>query len=259
MGGLLYKDFCLVRGKRLIAVLLILTGVFVLLRLVFPGYAANGTFMAVNDQGQEINLIDAFLILAPWSLLLFGITLINQWVSRIVDGDHKNKIRGYISTFPLEKNTYIASKYVFIGIAVYVLMSLNFIWIVAYRAFCAEGMYEDLIMIIESFVLPIFGLGLFMAAIELPLNLLLGTKRAKLIKTGIVMVIGLLALAFLFFGDITWLSGKLDVGKLAEWIKNHSFGVTLLEILSPVITLLLYGLSYRISCHFSRKMDSLQY
>ena len=253
MGGLLYKDFCLVRGKRLVLLLLVLTGAFLLLRVALPGNVVNSAFMAVNEQGQEINLADAFLIVAPFALILFAITVVNQWVGRIVEGDHKNKIRSYTSSFPLEKHAYVASKYLFIGIALYVLLSLSCVWITIYSSFCGKGMFEELITVISSFLLPFFGLALFMAAIELPLYLLMGTKRAKLVKTAVVMVIGLLVVAFLFFGDITWLADRLDIGKLAEWVKKHSFGVTLLEVLSPVITLVLYGLSYRICCHFWKK------
>ena len=53
MGGLLYKDFTALRGKRLLLVLIILTFAYTILRINFPGASEISGFMATNEAGEK--------------------------------------------------------------------------------------------------------------------------------------------------------------------------------------------------------------
>ena len=49
MGGLLYKDFIAIRGKRLMITLAILTGIFVILRFLFSIFSLFNFSQFFND------------------------------------------------------------------------------------------------------------------------------------------------------------------------------------------------------------------
>ena len=251
MGGLLYKDFVSIKGKRLVLVLLLLTVAFLVLRIVFPGNMDHSAFMALDDDGQEINMLDAIFAFVPMFLTVSVIGLINGFVGKLVDNDNKNKIHTYISSLPLEKNAYIASKYVFIAITSYVFMSLCMIWVIIYNAFAGKNIFSDFLAAFNECIIPLFCLELFWAVIELPMFILMGTKKAKLIKIAITMLFGFVAVAYLLFGNLQWLSDNFDIGVFVEWAENHRFEIILTDVLSPFITLGLYYLSYRFTWHFA--------
>lgn len=60
MGGLLYKDFVAIRGKKLILITGIALVLFTILRVVFPGSREIPGVMAKNDDGEVLNMIDVF-------------------------------------------------------------------------------------------------------------------------------------------------------------------------------------------------------
>lgn len=253
MGGLLYKDFVSINGKKLVWILIIGTVLFFGLRVAFPGTMNQEAFLTMTEDGQEMNLLD-YLFFSIFACCIIGILgLMNGWVAKIVDGDTKNKIRGYISSLPLEKNAYIASKYLFIAISAYVFLSFEMMWGVICNAFCGEGVSSELMAAICSFIPPLICLVLLSAAIELPLFILLGVQKAKLIKIAVVMGIGFVIVGFLLFGNLNWISENFNILAFMNWYETHTFEVAFLTILSPVITLALYYVSYRITCFFSNR------
>lgn len=126
-------------------------------------------------------------------------------------------------------------------------------WGVICNAFCREGVSSELMAAICSFIPLLICLVLLSAAIELPLFILLGVQKAKLVKIAVVMGIGFVVVGFLFFGDLNWLSENLSILVFMKWYETHTFEVAFLTILSPVITLALYYVSYRITCFFSNR------
>ena len=68
-----------------------------------------------------------------------------------------------------------------------------------------------------------------------------------MVKTFFLLLIALLAVHYLFFGDLT-LVRNLDFDRVVAWVEAHEFGLTLLNILSPFITLAVYYLSYKVTC-----------
>lgn len=256
MAGLLYKDFVSVSGKKMVTILTCLTILFIVLRLVFPGTADHAIFLVESEEGEIINVLDTFFVAGAYLFLVSVCLLLNGWVGKIVEGDDKNKVRGYLRALPLEKNAYIASKYVFIGICAYVFMSIAFSWGVAANALCREGIMSEVLSMLNALVPSVIYVVLLSAAIELPLFLTMGKGRAMLIKTAIWLVIAFGAIGFLFFGDLVWIEQHFNIWVFLNWYQNHLFAVSLLNILFPVITLLLYYLSYRIACHFAGRKEA---
>lgn len=253
MGGLLYKDFVSVKGKKLVWTMLILTVLYSGLRFAFPGTVDNAYFMVKNESNQTINILDTFFVMGLGIFLIAVLGLMNGWTAKLVEGERKNRIKGYLCSLPIEKNTYIASKYIFIAIAAYILMSLAFIWDVVGNAFCAEGPCSDMLALINSFIPTVIALALFSAAIELPMFLLMGKGKAMLVKTTIIMVIAFVCIGFLLFGNLNWLNENLNIAVFMEWCEAHTLLVSLIQTVAPVAILIFYYLSYRLTCRFENK------
>ncbi len=253
MGGLLYKDLVSVSGKKLMGIITFLTLAYSAFRIAFPGYVPNEFFMATNELGQEVNILDTFFIIGQGLLVVGMIGLMNGWVSKIVGSDQKNKIKNYVYAMPVEKNAYIASKYVFIGISAYIFFSVAMIWNIICNAFCGEGYLLDVSTLFGAFLVPLIGLVLLSAAIELPMFILMGRDKAMLVKIAIVMMIAFIVIGFLFFGDLKWFGEKFNIGVFVQWCDTHAFAISIMQVVSPVVILALYYMSYRITCHFGKK------
>lgn len=251
MAGLLYKDFVSVSGKKIVTVLTCLTILFIVLRMVFPGTTEHALFLVENEEGEIVNILDVAFVVVVGCFLLAICSILNGWVGKLVEGDDRNKVRGYLRALPLEKNAYIASKYVFVGISAYVFLSVAISWTITANAFCREGIMSELLAMMNALIPSLLYIVLLSAAIELPLFLTIGKGRAMLIKTAIWLVLAFLVIGFLFFGDLVWIEQHLNIMVFLKWYQNHLFAVSLLNILFPVITLLLYYLSYCITCYFA--------
>lgn len=251
MTGLLYKDFIYVNRInkfRFTWMLLGMTLLYIGLRMVFPGTLDTVDLLVEVDDGSTVNLLDVPFVMAFGLFLVSTAGLINSWVAKIVEIDEKGKIQSFLSATPLYRNTYIASKYVFIGIAAYVFLSLNYIWGITCMAFCRTGMLLNYAEILLSFTTSMIFIALLSAAIELPLFILMGKEKAMLIKVTIWMVIAFALIGFLFFGDLTWVSEHLDAAKLLSWFQTHQTEVFVSSAVIPVVILGLYYCSYRITC-----------
>ncbi len=249
MGGLLYKDFVSVKGKLNVWTMIALTIVYIVLRMLFPGTEDIKGFILKNDAGEMVNILDTFFFMGESIVFIMGVYFINSWCSKIVMSDEKNRIRGYLSAMPFDKKRYVASKYLFIGITAYVVFSLYLIWHIVDLAFMREGHMVELSYLMTGFALPLVSGMLLMTAFEFPLYFLLGKGKAKMVTVGFWMVLGFFALGFLMFGDLEIVS-NWEIERLMQWAEVHEFGLTLASVLSPIIVLLIYYISYRITTHF---------
>ncbi len=246
MGGLLYKDFASVKGKKIITVLLIITFVMITLKIIGVRTDLFAVLDMENVDGEHINLFDTFTSEAVWFLIILGTGFINMWVSGLTEYDEKKKNMNYFLSLPICKNTYIASKYIFIGICYYVLLSLVFVWCIVSEAFIPEGFMQDMMMVTQFFSLEIICAALLVSGIEISAYLIFGRARGQFIKTALVQLLGILAIAYLFFGNLN-VFANWDIQLLIDWCEANSFMLTLLSTVSPFITLGLYFLCYRIT------------
>ncbi|MGN0414837.1 MAG: ABC-2 transporter permease [Agathobacter sp.] len=261
MAGLLYKDFVGIKGKKMVLLFLGATLLFLVLRFLFPGtntVAISGA-MRENDAGELVqmtmgDLFDSFLVFVPLFFMACAIFLPSAWMVAILKNDERSGTRKFIRALPLQRNAYIASKYVFIGLAVYLLFSLECIWIIIYSSCAGDNTSAQLIRSMSAFIMIFSGLTLIVAAIELPFYITLGMKKGNLVKAGIMEGMGFLVVTYLLFGNLS-IFENYDIFKLVSWCETHFFVMTLITVLTPFICLFLYWLSYRITCRMNRNSE----
>ena len=253
MGGLLYKDFLSIKGKKMVTIFSVLTVALVFVRLIVAFADTPNAWLMENSEGEVMSFLDYLVSMPAQMLPIMFIGFIAGWIPNILKNDEKNKIHNYLSATPLSKRTYIAEKYVFIGICIYAALSICVIWCVISMAFLADGVVLDILMLISSFLIELFSLALIGASIEFPVFVAFGKEKGQMIKTAILEVLACLAVAYLFFGNLNVLE-KIDFNRIIEWAKSHSFALMFMAVISPLITLTAYYISYRISvCIYERK------
>ena len=259
MGGLMYKDFVAIKGKRICIILLSFIALLCILRVIFPGSMAEGLGMITeNDQGIKVNTLDLMFVM-PYICIIFSIVcFIDIWCSRLSEADEScSRIRNYVSSLPVTANSYVASKYVFITIATYVLISLLSITGIVLAAFAEEGFVLDIIRMFELMVLPVTSLLILIASIELPLYILIGREKGNLVKVAIALLLVFVLIGFMLFADMSWLSEKgTFFVKFFNWYMKNQTEIALASYLSPVIDLILFYLSYRITVFFKARQEA---
>ena len=259
MGGLMYKDFVASKGKRICIILLSALALLCILRVIFPGSMAEGLEMVfVNDQGIRINALDLMFV-TPYICIIFTIVcFIDMWCARLSEADESSsRIKNYVSSLPVSANSYVASKYVFVTIATYVLISLLSITGIVLAAFTEPGTGLDLIRMCEMLVLPVTSLLILVASVELPLYILLGREKGNLAKVAIILLFVFVIIGFMLFADISWLTDKENyIIAFYNWYTKHLTEMTLISYLSPVIDLFIFYLSYRITVYFKARQEA---
>lgn len=261
MAGLLYKDFVGINGKRIVCILIGATLLFLILRFIFPGNVGTvmGWGIVENEAGELVEMTvgdfrDSFLVLIPLGLIACGITLPSTWTTAICRNDEKNKTRQFTRALPLDKNVYIASKYIFIGIAVYVLFSLETAWIMIFNSVAGNNNCSELIAAISQLLIVFSSFSLLLASIELPFFITLGVKKGSLLKIAILEGLAFLAIAYLFFGNLKVFE-NFDIIVFADWCKEHLVVVALISIISPIVDIFVFWISYRITCRINRNRE----
>lgn len=255
MGGLLYKDFVLIDrvGKlRVTWIVTALTLLYIVLRMAFPGTMENSDFIIIGAEGETVNLIDVFFLVAFACQLIISLTLVSG--TKIMGSDEKNKIKEYLSSTPIDQNAYVASKYIFIAAVAYVIFSLDYIWGVTCVAFCRDGQMQDMAITLTSFVLTAVSIVLLLAAFEIPLYIYFGKEKAMRVRVMFWTLLAFVAIGFLMFGDITAVS-NLDLLVIMEWVEKHNKGIVIFQNMAPVTVLIVYYLSYRFSGYLYHKKE----
>ena len=257
MGGLLYKDFVSVNnlGKfKMTWIMVIVMIAFITLRILFPGTADFEEFILIGENGETVSFLDILFMMGFAGVLISLLLQISA--GKIMEKDVKGKINDYISTMPFDKKTYIASKYIFIGIEAYVIMSITFILGTTCTAFCREGHIQDQSDMLCSLIIPMTGLVLIFASIEFPLIISLGKEAATRVTTVLWTIVAFIALGYLMFGDLKVFE-NININSLLDYIDEHKIGIMIFESVCPAIVLVLYYLSYRLSSFlYNRKGDN---
>lgn len=234
MAGLLYKDFVAVHGKIFVAVLLIITA--------FLAVFSISPLPAVADYSGAI-IAGALVSLAAMLLPMVVVMSVENNVIAADDGAGK---KAYLMSLPVSKRQYVASKYIFILICYYVILSVLVIW-VQFVSIHMEKAMED------NFLMNLIGLSplwiqtlLLVSAMELPFLINMGVRAGTAIKTGIMAVLMYAIFAYMLFGDMTVLE-NFNLMAMLEWLEEHAEVTMTLQVLGPVIVSGLYYLSYRIA------------
>ena len=98
------------------------------------------------------------------------------------------------------------------------------------------------------------GISLLLAAIELPFYLTLGVKKGYMLKNAILEGIALLVIAYLLFGDLK-VFDNFNIYVFVNWCEEHLVIVMLISIVSPVADILIFWLSYRLTCRINQNRE----
>ena len=112
----------------------------------------------------------------------------------------------------------------------------------------SEEKAMDTLMAVNAMMLRFYSLTIFVSAIELCLFLVFGKGRAMMIKVGFLLLLALCVIYIFLFKDYSAMLDKINIFSIVQWMEKNSFFLTLLQVLSPVITLLCYWGSYRLCC-----------
>lgn len=251
MAGLLYKDFISVKGKKLIINYLVLFAVIIIMRFLLPS-----VFLLIEDVDME--MADMMAEALYWSsgmlmfIMIFG-TITVGCASKLVEDDKtRGRVIDYYNSLPVKKNQYIASHYIFIGIMAYVVFSFTMIWYVVGSSLNKSERITSLWSITIPFVLLFVYLGILCVAVDLGAYISLGTSKGKAVRIAMAMILAIAILWFIFFGDAESVK-NIELETIVDWMLAHQFELSLVEVMSPIVVLAVYYLSYKISCHFSNK------
>ncbi len=239
MTGLLYKDFKAVKGHYYIMSLLCFTAVLILHKIFF-----------CNEQIDI--LVGMWLSLVPFALI--SMLLVKIEIG-IIAADEVKNAKIYLLSLPVSAKDYIASKYWFMLIGHYVILSVSMLWGITYQIQTVDIGVSELVSNIISLLPAILCGTLSLVALELPFFILAGSKKGAMIKTAMLLAVMLGLIVFLLFGDLTILD-KLDFAKFFKYLEEHIEILFKIQIFAPVISLLLYYCSYRVTCIFFARKES---
>lgn len=259
MGGLMYKDFVAIKGKRICIILLSAIALLCFLRVIFPGSIAEKMdFVAYNEAGTEINILDLMFVTVYICIIVIMVGFVDVWCARLSESDAScARIKNYMSSLPVSANSYVASKYVFITIATYILISLLSIAGIILAAFTEPGMGLDLIRMCEVLVIPVTSLLILVASVELPLYILLGREKGNLTKVALMLLFAFIIIGIMLFADVSWLSERQEfLVRFFNWYTKYQTEITLASYLSPIADLVIFYLSYRITVYFKARQEA---
>ena len=258
MIGLLYTNYISTfKGKnnRLFYLVTLLFPLFLVILAIFFHFIFFDDLYLSNDTGEKFYLPE--MMHASFFGVLIIVSygeLVNRITEKIILDDNKKMIKCYIDAMPLKKHSYVASKYLYVGIACCFVSVVLLVSGLICKMFYMNGFFKEFFSLMLSFI-PLFaGLSFFVASVELPLFLRFGNEKALLIKLTLFSVIALFIIGFFMFGDLHIFDG-FDLTSFMEWLKAQKAGFTTFKIAAPLISVALFYLSFKISCLISSKTD----
>ncbi len=238
MVGLLYKDFIAVRGKMYA----ICSGVALVLIFFLR--------MTIQDEQNEYVLILLAMVIVLAVLMLMT-TLLEKDLMQ-VEGSRRQK--EYYLSLPISKNQYVASKYIFLlllryFITTFCVLLCNIVSINCQTDFCMQviGRFSSYLPIITDIIMLLY-------VIELPVFIGFGYKKGDMLKQAIVILLAYIILIYLMLGDLSIFS-NFSSQKVFDFLATHVDVMTVIQVLSPMITLILYYLSYKVACILYRRRE----
>lgn len=230
MLGLLYKDFIAVKGKIYIYIMSVLTVLIIISKVL------------IKDIEYDVLLIGLII----WAALILYCVIFTKLELELLDSDEGRRRKQYYMSMPLSKETYVASKYLFLLITVYVIMSVVMFWIYISLCNSKESIAINTMTSILSALPSITCVYMIIPTIEMPFYIGFGTKKGMLIRTSIFCIIFFIVLVYIMFGDLSIID-KINVVAIIEYLKKHKEVALVLETFIPIVFSILYYVSYRLS------------
>lgn len=250
MIGLFRKDFYLVRSQIILFTVMILLMTF-LQTVLMVSFSTE----PVSPSGipSSITNLCTFLI---FIVVFFGGEGLK---GNLLLADHSKKSKHFLMATPLCVKGCVASKY-YEGIIIPI---VGFIYLEVFQLTCG-AFTGNLIDHSLLFVCMVF-VSLFFGSLSIPFYIRFGQKGTH-IKTAILLTILFVILVYGLFGDISMFIGNDPMDQFFNVIIYFSDTKTLFSrfsgpddprilwlVVTPILILVMYYVSYRISCMLYRK------
>ncbi|MBQ2275241.1 MAG: ABC-2 transporter permease [Lachnospiraceae bacterium] len=233
MGGLFYKDFIATKAYYYVIAML---GLFFFILL------GHG-LLPVDQETLDILFMTLILIII---CTLFMVIIGNVEVN-LMKADEGNKRRAYMLSLPVSKKQYVASKYLFLLLSFYTVLSASLLYIQIFIANCKTDLASGLIEGVAALLPVIAFTFLVVTAIELPFYFAFGTDKGGRVKTGLLVGVFFVGIVYILFGDLS-IFDSWSLEAVVEFVKKHPKEVMILQLISPYLSMLVYYISYIVSC-----------
>lgn len=238
MAGLLYKDFVAIRGKIYVICLVAVLLLEFVVRIL------------IQDDAIEYLLV-MFMIILVGSL--YGLVA-NKIETDLIHVDEAKKQKQYCISLPVNKKMYVAAKYVFMLVVFYVVQSFLALFCSIMVINCRTTVCMNIVSIIMGMLPIITTLMMGVSAVELPFFIGIGYKKGNLLKQVLLEGFFFVFIVYLLFGDLTVFE-KLSLDFFVTWIESHQDVLNALHVFTPVMGLIVYYISYRISCFLFERRE----
>lgn len=250
MAGLLIKDYYTMRGKQKLAALggfwlLLFVVRFVLIPTFAPPDASD---RQVDRLAVETILVTLYITIDVF-LYLYVIWTV---VVNLMKADDGRKTKQYYLSLPVSHRQYVQSKYIFFLIVCFVLHS--FTTLASYMVMSNMVTEQALTLIVQfsNMQISLTCLTIFLAALELPFYFALGAKKGKVFKEGLAIGLFFIVVIYMMFGDLE-LFEKIGLLEFCMYLGDHPMAVTGVILISPILSLPSFYVSYRLSVGLSEK------
>lgn len=234
MTGLLYKDFLCVRGKKIC--------LFMIMQFLL---VAGLRFLGRGSEDADFLVMTVYMLfnLASYGFVLFGLDM------ALFRHEKKAKEKRYYFSMPISKVQYVREKYLFMLLALYVLISVGYFEGMVCRINYSDKyvkVVDPTILFFQSMLIPFACIVLFVCAIEFAFMFALGAERGVQVKLTMLILLFLVFITYMLFGDFSALD-EFDVPGAMEYLREHRDFSMLLTILFAVAGGGSYWLSYLFS------------
>ena len=227
MLGLIYKDF-----RANIKWLCLSSGIIIFYSIVM-GMADSSSHDIDFSRMKPI-----YYLLYASVFIMTGALSLNY-----VQTDERKKWGYFVTSLPNGIVKQVVSKYIFVALTLAFAFGICWIQNLIVRQFNDEvGSITGILFLLSCITLLI-------VAVELPCAIAFGTKNGAYIKSGIFVVLVLIAAIYLMFGDISWL------GSEDQFTEKFFDKLSRLDLSGTAGKVLLSGIPlYCISCFISTKL-----
>ena len=257
MIGILRKDFYLVRTQLWIflgSAFFFTVGMTLSIKI---GMAFPSDFQILGDSiAPSQNWFANFCTALVAFMVFLGCEALK---GNLLLADQNRKSRHYLMATPLSIKGCVAAKYY--ECAIVSLFGFLYLTIFELVTVALTGQVADHSLMFTCLVF----LGLFLSALAIPFYVLLG-RNGMHVKTALILLLLFLVFLYGLFGDISPFLGKetfadrmqkavlsSDNDAILSWILGVDYPKLLLLTLAPHLILLLYYVSYRITCMLYRR------
>ena len=238
MAGLLYKDFVAIRGKIYAICMVAVLVLGFVLRLI------------VQDEATE------YILVMYVPLMVFSLYLLvnNKMETDLMQVDEAKKQKQYCVSLPIDKKMYVAEKYVFMLLVFYIVQSFISLLCSIMVVDCISTVCLEIASLVLG-ILPIITTAtMILCALELPFFIVAGYKKGRLLKQGLLEGFFCILIVYLLFGDLT-IFEKFSLDAFITWTNNHQDVLNAMHVFTPVMGLILYYISYRLSCFLFERRE----